>query len=238
MRYIYISLSSSHLSPPSLRQIHNRYEGKDISNHKRNLVIAGGVTLSVIVSPVVAAVTVGQSILLLLFYLCSSSALALLSFSSLHVRICSNLATKKGSPRLWQSVCSRVSVSSRCLFHPLRHRSSHHAGVRLRRGAHLAVSQRRLRRLSRERQRRPHRLRRRERRDRRRGGGRHRWAPESAANASEVFTPKSANGRISTKSVWNPRLFTDVKCSFTLPLQDESPLCSTAGKQNGTKSCC
>lgn len=44
-------------------QIHNRYEGKDISNHKRNLVIAGGVTLSVIVSPVVAAVTVGQSTL-------------------------------------------------------------------------------------------------------------------------------------------------------------------------------
>lgn len=48
-------------------QIHNRYEGKDISNHKRNLVIAGGVTLSVIVSPVVAAVTVGQSILFFCF---------------------------------------------------------------------------------------------------------------------------------------------------------------------------
>lgn len=31
-----------------------------MSTHKRNLVIAGGVTLSVIVSPVVAAVTVGQ----------------------------------------------------------------------------------------------------------------------------------------------------------------------------------
>lgn len=42
-------------------QIYNRYEGKDSSKHKRNLVIAGGVTLSVIVSPVVAAVTVGQS---------------------------------------------------------------------------------------------------------------------------------------------------------------------------------
>ncbi|XP_043861183.1 E3 ubiquitin-protein ligase RNF19A isoform X2 [Dromiciops gliroides] len=40
------------------RKIHNRYEGKDISKHKRNLAIAGGVTLSVIVSPVVAAVTV------------------------------------------------------------------------------------------------------------------------------------------------------------------------------------
>ncbi|KAG5842929.1 hypothetical protein ANANG_G00182970 [Anguilla anguilla] len=43
------------------RKIYNRYEGKDISKHKRNLVIAGGVTLSVIVSPVVAAVTVGKS---------------------------------------------------------------------------------------------------------------------------------------------------------------------------------
>ncbi|XP_063498953.1 E3 ubiquitin-protein ligase RNF19A isoform X13 [Symphalangus syndactylus] len=40
------------------RKIHNRYEGKDVSKHKRNLAIAGGVTLSVIVSPVVAAVTV------------------------------------------------------------------------------------------------------------------------------------------------------------------------------------
>lgn len=46
-------------------KIHNRYEGKDISKHKRNLAIAGGVTLSVIVSPVVAAVTVGKQILLL-----------------------------------------------------------------------------------------------------------------------------------------------------------------------------
>lgn len=49
-------------------QIHNRYEGKDISNHKRNLVIAGGVTLSVIVSPVVAAVTVGIGVPIMLAY--------------------------------------------------------------------------------------------------------------------------------------------------------------------------
>ncbi|CAB1321401.1 unnamed protein product, partial [Coregonus sp. 'balchen'] len=41
------------------RKIHNRYEGKDISPHRRNLVIAGGVTLSVFMSPVVAAVSVG-----------------------------------------------------------------------------------------------------------------------------------------------------------------------------------
>lgn len=43
-------------------KIHSRYEGKDVSKHKRNLAIAGGVTLSVIVSPVVAAVTVGKNI--------------------------------------------------------------------------------------------------------------------------------------------------------------------------------
>lgn len=34
-----------------------------MSKHKRNLVIAGGVTLSVIVSPVVAAVTVGKLVI-------------------------------------------------------------------------------------------------------------------------------------------------------------------------------
>ncbi|XP_036001090.1 E3 ubiquitin-protein ligase RNF19A [Fundulus heteroclitus] len=50
------------------RRIHNRYEGKDVSKHKRNLVIAGGVTLSVIVSPVVAAVTVGIGVPIMLAY--------------------------------------------------------------------------------------------------------------------------------------------------------------------------
>ncbi|CAB1350444.1 unnamed protein product, partial [Coregonus sp. 'balchen'] len=50
------------------RKIHNRYEGKDMSKHKRNLVIAGGVTLSVIVSPVVAAVTVGIGVPIMLAY--------------------------------------------------------------------------------------------------------------------------------------------------------------------------
>ncbi|XP_004549232.1 E3 ubiquitin-protein ligase RNF19A [Maylandia zebra] len=50
------------------RKIHTRYEGKDISKHKRNLVIAGGVTLSVIVSPVVAAVTVGIGVPIMLAY--------------------------------------------------------------------------------------------------------------------------------------------------------------------------
>uniref|UniRef100_A0A1A8L7D5 RBR-type E3 ubiquitin transferase n=2 Tax=Nothobranchius pienaari TaxID=704102 RepID=A0A1A8L7D5_9TELE len=50
------------------RRIHNRYEGKDINKHKRNLVIAGGVTLSVIVSPIVAAVTVGIGVPIMLAY--------------------------------------------------------------------------------------------------------------------------------------------------------------------------
>uniref|UniRef100_A0A3P9J760 RBR-type E3 ubiquitin transferase n=1 Tax=Oryzias latipes TaxID=8090 RepID=A0A3P9J760_ORYLA len=50
------------------RKIHNRYEGKDINKHKRNLVIAGGVTLSVLVSPVVAAVTVGIGVPIMLAY--------------------------------------------------------------------------------------------------------------------------------------------------------------------------
>lgn len=56
---LFIALCWSLSLSPS-PQIHSRYEGKDISKHKRNLVIAGGVTLSVIVSPVVAAVTVGK----------------------------------------------------------------------------------------------------------------------------------------------------------------------------------
>uniref|UniRef100_A0A3Q3SBN9 RBR-type E3 ubiquitin transferase n=1 Tax=Mastacembelus armatus TaxID=205130 RepID=A0A3Q3SBN9_9TELE len=50
------------------RKIYNRYEGKDISKHKRNMVIAGGVTLSAIVSPVVAAVTVGIGVPIMLAY--------------------------------------------------------------------------------------------------------------------------------------------------------------------------
>lgn len=44
----------------SFRQIHSRYEGKKTSKHKRNLAITGGVTLSVIASPVIAAVSVGK----------------------------------------------------------------------------------------------------------------------------------------------------------------------------------
>lgn len=50
------------------RKIHSRYEGKKISKHKRNLAITGGVTLSVIASPVVAAVSVGIGVPIMLAY--------------------------------------------------------------------------------------------------------------------------------------------------------------------------
>ncbi|KAJ8013415.1 hypothetical protein DPEC_G00053030 [Dallia pectoralis] len=50
------------------RKIYNRYEGKDMSPHRRNLMIAGGITISVIMSPVVAAVTVGIGVPIMLAY--------------------------------------------------------------------------------------------------------------------------------------------------------------------------
>ncbi|KAG2460491.1 RN19B ligase, partial [Polypterus senegalus] len=40
------------------RKIHSRYDGKKTSKHKRNLAITGGVALSVVASPVIAAVSV------------------------------------------------------------------------------------------------------------------------------------------------------------------------------------
>uniref|UniRef100_A0A4W3J262 RBR-type E3 ubiquitin transferase n=1 Tax=Callorhinchus milii TaxID=7868 RepID=A0A4W3J262_CALMI len=50
------------------RKIHSRYEGKKMSKHKRNLAITGGVTLSVIASPVIAAVSVGVGVPIMLAY--------------------------------------------------------------------------------------------------------------------------------------------------------------------------
>ncbi|XP_054855419.1 E3 ubiquitin-protein ligase RNF19B isoform X2 [Eublepharis macularius] len=50
------------------RKIHSRYEGKKTSQHKRNLAITGGVTLSVIASPVIAAVSVGIGVPIMLAY--------------------------------------------------------------------------------------------------------------------------------------------------------------------------
>ncbi|XP_028936309.1 E3 ubiquitin-protein ligase RNF19B isoform X3 [Ornithorhynchus anatinus] len=50
------------------RKIHSRYEGKKTSKHKRNLAITGGVTLSVIASPVIAAVSVGIGVPIMLAY--------------------------------------------------------------------------------------------------------------------------------------------------------------------------
>ncbi|XP_060131852.1 E3 ubiquitin-protein ligase RNF19B isoform X2 [Zootoca vivipara] len=50
------------------RKIHSRYEGEKTSKHKRNLAITGGVTLSVIASPVIAAVSVGIGVPIMLAY--------------------------------------------------------------------------------------------------------------------------------------------------------------------------
>ncbi|XP_070533930.1 E3 ubiquitin-protein ligase RNF19A-like [Ptychodera flava] len=50
------------------KKIHGKYEGKNISKHKRNLAITGGVTLSIIVSPVLAALTVGIGVPIMLAY--------------------------------------------------------------------------------------------------------------------------------------------------------------------------
>nr|KAF6383465.1 ring finger protein 19B [Pipistrellus kuhlii] len=50
------------------RKIHSRYEGRKTSKHKRNLAITGGVTLSVIASPVIAAVSVGIGVPIMLAY--------------------------------------------------------------------------------------------------------------------------------------------------------------------------
>ncbi|XP_058856370.1 E3 ubiquitin-protein ligase RNF19B isoform X2 [Acipenser ruthenus] len=50
------------------KKIHNHYEGKKTSKHKRNLAITGGVVLSVIASPVVAAVSVGIGVPIMLAY--------------------------------------------------------------------------------------------------------------------------------------------------------------------------
>ncbi|XP_061425465.1 E3 ubiquitin-protein ligase RNF19A-like [Lethenteron reissneri] len=50
------------------RKIHRRLEGKNVSRHRRNLAITGGVALSVIVSPVIAAVTVGIGVPIMLAY--------------------------------------------------------------------------------------------------------------------------------------------------------------------------
>ncbi|GCB75196.1 E3 ubiquitin-protein ligase RNF19B [Scyliorhinus torazame] len=50
------------------RKIHSRYKGKKTSKHKRNLAITGAVTLSVIASPVIAAVSVGIGVPIMLAY--------------------------------------------------------------------------------------------------------------------------------------------------------------------------
>ncbi|KAG8587985.1 hypothetical protein GDO81_005839 [Engystomops pustulosus] len=50
------------------RKIHGRFENKKTSKHKKNLAVTGGVILSVIASPVVAAVSVGIGVPIMLAY--------------------------------------------------------------------------------------------------------------------------------------------------------------------------
>uniref|UniRef100_A0A8C4XHX1 RBR-type E3 ubiquitin transferase n=1 Tax=Erpetoichthys calabaricus TaxID=27687 RepID=A0A8C4XHX1_ERPCA len=50
------------------RKIHSRYDGKKTSKYKRNLAITGGVALSVVASPVIAAVSVGIGVPIMLAY--------------------------------------------------------------------------------------------------------------------------------------------------------------------------
>ncbi|XP_048848739.1 E3 ubiquitin-protein ligase RNF19B [Brienomyrus brachyistius] len=50
------------------RKIHSHYEGKKTSLHRRNLAITGGVALSIITAPVIAAVSVGIGVPIMLAY--------------------------------------------------------------------------------------------------------------------------------------------------------------------------
>lgn len=50
------------LAASLLLQIHAHYELKKSSRHRRNLAITGGVALSIITAPVIAAVSVGKKV--------------------------------------------------------------------------------------------------------------------------------------------------------------------------------
>lgn len=50
-----------HLPLCAVPQIHAHYELKKASRHRRNLAITGGVALSIITAPVIAAVSVGET---------------------------------------------------------------------------------------------------------------------------------------------------------------------------------
>lgn len=50
------------LLPSPLLQIHAHYELKKSSRHRRNLAITGGVALSIVTAPVIAAVSVGKKL--------------------------------------------------------------------------------------------------------------------------------------------------------------------------------
>uniref|UniRef100_A0A6Q2XMA7 RBR-type E3 ubiquitin transferase n=1 Tax=Esox lucius TaxID=8010 RepID=A0A6Q2XMA7_ESOLU len=50
------------------RKIHAHYEGKKTNRHRRNLAVSGGVALSIITAPVIAAVSVGIGVPIMLAY--------------------------------------------------------------------------------------------------------------------------------------------------------------------------
>lgn len=56
----FVSICCNPLLDAAPSQIHAHYELKKSSRHKRNLAITGGVALSIITAPVVAAVSVGE----------------------------------------------------------------------------------------------------------------------------------------------------------------------------------
>lgn len=57
---VYLGCLLTHFVPSALLQIHAHYELKKTSRHRRNLAITGGVALSIITAPVIAAVSVGK----------------------------------------------------------------------------------------------------------------------------------------------------------------------------------
>lgn len=97
------SLSERSLCAPLL-QIHAHYELKKSSRHRRNLAITGGVALSIITAPVIAAVSVGKN----------SQATNLSRFPFFHPGLftkCSSLSPGIGVPIMLAYVYGVVPIS-------------------------------------------------------------------------------------------------------------------------------
>lgn len=104
------SLFEQSLCAPLL-QIHAHYELKKSSRHRRNLAITGGVALSIITAPVIAAVSVGKN----------SAATSLFRFPIFHPGIFSKCPLPVTRHRRSHHVglcvrcCAHLSVSGRRL---------------------------------------------------------------------------------------------------------------------------